>query len=71
MKLGASLPAYRTYALEELKDATNNFDASSLIAEDSSGQVQVSNDYVMLNLQLSQKLKLIRRTRFMFLNYIF
>lgn len=38
MKLGASLPAYRTYALEELKDATNNFDASSLIAEDSSGQ---------------------------------
>ncbi|KAF5446381.1 hypothetical protein F2P56_032015 [Juglans regia] len=38
MKLGASLPAYRTYALEELKEATNNFHASSLIGEGSSGQ---------------------------------
>ncbi|KAG2672521.1 hypothetical protein I3760_13G045500 [Carya illinoinensis] len=38
MKLGASLPAYRTYTLEELKEATNNFHASSLIGEGSSGQ---------------------------------
>jgi hypothetical protein len=41
MKLGASLPAYRTYALEELKEATQNFDASSLIGEGSLGQVQI------------------------------
>ncbi|KAK7824150.1 putative inactive leucine-rich repeat receptor-like protein kinase [Quercus suber] len=39
MKLGASLPAYRSYALEELKEATDNFDASSLIGEGSHGQV--------------------------------
>lgn len=42
MKLGASLPAYRTYTLEELKEATNNFHASSLIGEGSSGQVHFS-----------------------------
>lgn len=42
MKLGASLPAYRNYALEELKEATNNFDASSLIGEGSHGQVHDS-----------------------------
>lgn len=39
MKLGASLPAYRTYALEELKEATNNFHASFVIGESTSGQV--------------------------------
>ncbi|XP_059448692.1 probable inactive leucine-rich repeat receptor-like protein kinase At3g03770 isoform X2 [Corylus avellana] len=39
MKLGASLPAYRTYALEELKEATKNFEASSLIGESSIGQI--------------------------------
>lgn len=39
MKLGAlGLPAYRTFFLEELKEATNNFDESSLI-EGSHGQV--------------------------------
>ena len=43
MKLGASLPAYRSYALEELKEATDNFDASSLIGEGSHGQVQIPN----------------------------
>ncbi|KAK2634485.1 hypothetical protein Ddye_029277 [Dipteronia dyeriana] len=39
MKLGASLPVYRTFALEELKEATNNFDASSLMSEGSHGQM--------------------------------
>ncbi|KAL5568712.1 hypothetical protein UlMin_025287 [Ulmus minor] len=39
MKLGASLPAYRTFALEELKEATNNFDASTLIGEGSHDQI--------------------------------
>lgn len=39
MKMGASLPAYRTFALEELKEATNNFDDSTLLGEDSDGQV--------------------------------
>lgn len=39
MKLGASLAPYRTYALEELKEATNDFDASSLIGEGSHGQI--------------------------------
>ena len=39
MKLGANLPVYRTFALEELKEATNNFDASSLMSEGSHGQV--------------------------------
>lgn len=39
MKLGAlGLPAYRTFFLEELKEATNNFDQSSLI-EDSRSRV--------------------------------
>ncbi|KAK4256482.1 hypothetical protein QN277_009335 [Acacia crassicarpa] len=32
-KMGASLPAYRTFALDELKEATNNFEASSFISE--------------------------------------
>ncbi|KAK9282780.1 hypothetical protein L1049_011001 [Liquidambar formosana] len=40
MKLGAlGLPAYRTFALEELKDATNNFDCSSFMGEGSHGQI--------------------------------
>ncbi|KAK1576760.1 hypothetical protein Q3G72_016283 [Acer saccharum] len=39
MKLGANLPVYRTFALEELKEATNNFDASSLMSEGSHGQM--------------------------------
>ena len=39
MKLGAlGLPAYRTFFMEELREATNNFDESSLI-EGSPGQV--------------------------------
>lgn len=39
MKLGASLPAYRTFALEELKEATNDFDDSTLLGEGAHGQV--------------------------------
>ncbi|KAI4332830.1 hypothetical protein L6164_017707 [Bauhinia variegata] len=39
MKMGDSLPAYRTFALDELKEATNNFDASGFISEDSHGQI--------------------------------
>jgi len=39
MKMGASLPAYRTFALDELKESTNNFDASSFISEGPHGQV--------------------------------
>lgn len=39
MKLVAlGLPAYRTFFMEELKEATNNFDESNLI-EGSHGQV--------------------------------
>ncbi|ESW05509.1 hypothetical protein PHAVU_011G185500 [Phaseolus vulgaris] len=39
MKMGASLPAYRTFALDELKESTNNFDASSFISEGPHGQI--------------------------------
>lgn len=39
MKMGASLPAYRTFALDELKEATNNFDASCFISEGPYGQI--------------------------------
>ncbi|KAK6928983.1 Leucine-rich repeat [Dillenia turbinata] len=39
-KLGAlGLPSYRTFALEELKEATNNFDTSSYVGQGSCGQV--------------------------------
>ncbi|CAL2238842.1 unnamed protein product [Prunus armeniaca] len=39
MKLGASLPAYRTFAMEELQEATHNFDDSTLLGEGSHGQI--------------------------------
>ncbi|XP_022764672.1 probable inactive leucine-rich repeat receptor-like protein kinase At3g03770 [Durio zibethinus] len=39
MKLGANLPAYRAFALEELKEATNNFTHSSIMGEGSRGQI--------------------------------
>ncbi|KAI4323697.1 hypothetical protein L6164_023282 [Bauhinia variegata] len=39
MKMGASLPAYRTFGLDELKEVTNNFDASCFISEGSHGQI--------------------------------
>ncbi|KAJ4720507.1 Protein kinase [Melia azedarach] len=39
MKLGASLPAYRSFTLEELKEATDNFHTSSFVCESSHGQI--------------------------------
>lgn len=40
MKLGAiGLPAYRTFSLEELEEATNNFDTATFMGEGSHGQV--------------------------------
>lgn len=42
MKLGAlGLPAYRTFSLEELEEATNNFDTSAFIGEGCQGQVLI------------------------------
>ncbi|CAH9111698.1 unnamed protein product [Cuscuta epithymum] len=40
-KLGLLLgfPPYRTFGLDELREATNNFDASNIIAEGSCGQI--------------------------------
>lgn len=40
MRLGAALPPYRTFALEELQEATNNFDTSTFMGESSNGQVR-------------------------------
>lgn len=41
MKLGAlGLPAYRTFSLEELEYATNNFESSAFMGEGSQGQVK-------------------------------
>ncbi|XP_050210374.1 probable inactive leucine-rich repeat receptor-like protein kinase At3g03770 [Mercurialis annua] len=40
MKLGAlGIPAYRTFSLEELEEATNNFDTSAFMGEGSQGQM--------------------------------
>lgn len=40
MKLGAlGVPPYRTFVPDELKEATDNFNASSVIGEGSYGQV--------------------------------
>ncbi|KAF3682912.1 putative vacuolar protein sorting-associated protein 9A-like [Capsicum annuum] len=39
-KLGLlGVPPYRTFVLDELREATNNFDISNLIGESSSGQI--------------------------------
>lgn len=43
MKMGASLPAYRTFTLDELKEATDCFDSSSFMCDASHGQVCISN----------------------------
>ncbi|KAK1582249.1 hypothetical protein Q3G72_013265 [Acer saccharum] len=40
MKLGAlGLPAYRTFSLEEIEEATNNFNTSAFMGEGSQGQM--------------------------------
>ncbi|XP_004309743.1 PREDICTED: probable inactive leucine-rich repeat receptor-like protein kinase At3g03770 [Fragaria vesca subsp. vesca] len=40
MKLGAlGLPSYRTFSLDELEEATNNFDTSTFMGEGSHGQM--------------------------------
>nr|GLL36746.1 probable inactive leucine-rich repeat receptor-like protein kinase At3g03770 [Ipomoea trifida] len=40
MKLGSlSVPSYRTFSLEELEEATNNFDTSTFVGEGSTGQI--------------------------------
>lgn len=42
-KLGAlGLPAYRTFSLEEIEEATNNFDTAAFMGEGSQGQVHQS-----------------------------
>lgn len=43
MKIGAlGLPLYRTFSLEELEEATNNFHTSNFMGEGSHGQVFAS-----------------------------
>jgi len=40
VKLGAlGIPAYRTFSLEELEEATNNFNSTAFMGEGSHGQV--------------------------------
>ncbi|XP_015869182.3 probable inactive leucine-rich repeat receptor-like protein kinase At3g03770 [Ziziphus jujuba] len=39
MKMGANLPAYRSFAFEELKEATNNFETSTFMGEGSRGEI--------------------------------
>lgn len=49
MKIGAlGLPPYRSFSLEELEAATNNFDSSTLMGEGSHGQVFESNKVIAL-----------------------
>lgn len=58
MKLGAALPSYRTFALEELKEATNNFDTSTLMDETSNRQVSIPiNSYVKYIFISTMKIK--------------
>lgn len=46
VKLGTQgSPAYRTFYLEELKEATNNFDSLSFMGEGSRGKVLSSSYY--------------------------
>lgn len=55
MKLGAlSLPAYRTFSLEEIEEATGNFNSSAFMGEGSHGQVcNISLKYIQLKLYLT------------------
>lgn len=42
MKLATvGLPSYRTFSLEEIEEATNNFDTASFMGESSHGQVSI------------------------------
>ena len=51
MKIGGlGLPSYRTFSLEELEEATNNFHSSTLIGEGSQGQVFASVSLTRLHL---------------------
>lgn len=77
MKLGASLPAYRTFALEDLQEATHNFDDSTLLGEGSHGQVFILYSCKTIltnsvprssNMMFSLNLHLL--SHFMFLAYI-
>lgn len=52
MKMGASLPAYQTFTLDELKEATDCFDASSFLCDGSHGQVSISNFIGSIGLKL-------------------
>ena len=49
MKLGANLPTYRAFALEELKEATNNFSHTSIMGDGSHGEVCTHLDFVVLS----------------------
>lgn len=62
MKLGAlGIPPYRTFVLDELKEATNNFNASNIIGEGSNGQVPLySSDVPLLLLSYASLLAYIR-----------
>lgn len=43
MKIGGlGLPSYRTFTVEELEEATNNFHSSTLMGEGAHGQVFAS-----------------------------
>lgn len=37
------LPPYQIFTWEEIHDASNNFDSSNLVGEDSQGQVKAFN----------------------------
>lgn len=52
MKLGTlGLPSYRSFSLEELEAATNNFETSAFMGEGSYGQVS----YNFMHINLSEE----------------
>lgn len=47
MTIGShGLPPYRTFTLEELEQATNNFDTSSFMGKGTQGQVHKGIEYM-------------------------